>query len=66
MQKEIHANYIDTKVKCTTCGHEFTVKSMMENLNIESCNECHPAYTGQTKNKKAAGRVERFNKKFGL
>lgn len=66
MKKGIHAEYVVTSVKCSTCGHEFTVKSTMEKLPIESCNHCNTAYTGETKNKKAAGRVERFNKKFGL
>lgn len=66
MKKDIHANYIETKVKCSTCGQEFTIKSTTETLNLEACNNCHPAYTGQAKGKKAAGRVEQFNKKYGL
>ncbi|MFV0288524.1 MAG: 50S ribosomal protein L31 [Mycoplasmatales bacterium] len=66
MKKEIHMNYIATKTKCTSCGSEFEINSTMENLNLEACNKCHPAYTGKAKTGKAAGRVERFNKKYGL
>ncbi len=66
MKKDIHANYITTKVKCSSCGQEFEVKSTDETLNLETCNSCHPAYTGKSKVGKAAGRVEKFNKKYGL
>lgn len=65
MKKDIHAEYMDTQVKCA-CGNEFTVRSNRETLNLESCNACHPAYTGKTKRTSAAGRVDRFNKKYGL
>lgn len=66
MKKDIHANYTQTKVKCSSCGQEFEVNSTLETLNLETCNACHPAYTGKSKSKKAAGRVEKFNKKYGL
>lgn len=66
MKKDIHANYQTTKVKCTTCGQEFEVNSSMESLNLEACDKCHPAYTGKSKVGKAAGRVEKFNKRYGL
>ncbi len=65
MKKQIHTEYMNTKVKCA-CGNEFEVNSTMETLNIESCYVCHPAYTGKSKAVSAAGRVEKFNKKFGL
>lgn len=66
MKKEIHANYTATQIKCSSCGQEFEVNSLIDSMNLESCNNCHPAYTGESKSKKAAGRVEQFNKKFGL
>lgn len=66
MKKDIHANYKTTTVKCSSCNQEFEVQSSMETLNLESCNNCHPAYTGKAKVGKAAGRVERFNKKYGI
>lgn len=65
MKNGIHANYVTTKVKCA-CGHEFEVRSTKDSLNLESCSQCHPAYTGKTKRTAAAGRVDRFNKKYGL
>ncbi len=65
MKKDIHANYTEAQVKCA-CGNEFVVKSTKSKINLESCDKCHPAYTGKTKRVSAAGRVDRFNKKFGL
>ena len=34
-------------------------------LHIEVCSECHPFYTGKQKIVDTAGRVEKFNQKFG-
>ncbi len=65
MKKEIHADYIEAQVKCS-CGNEFVVQSTKKNINLEACSACHPAYTGKTKRVNSAGRVDKFNKKFGL
>ena len=43
MKKNIHPNYVDTKVTCA-CGNSFTVKSNKEELHLEVCNECHPFF----------------------
>jgi large subunit ribosomal protein L31 len=32
---------------------------------IDVCSNCHPFYTGKQKLLDSAGRVERFNKKYG-
>ena len=66
MKKDIHTNYVACKVKCATCGNEFEVLSTKDAMNIEQCNQCHPAYTGKAKQVIAAGRVDKFNKKYGL
>ncbi len=66
MKKDIHADYVTTHVKCATCGNEFDVLSNKDNLVVEQCNQCHPAYTGKAKQVVAAGRVDKFNKKYGF
>jgi len=33
---------------------------------VEICSKCHPFYTGKQKLVDTSGRVEKFNKKFGL
>jgi len=65
MKKNIHPNYGDTKVTCA-CGNSFTVKSNKEELHLETCNNCHPFYTGVQGSTSKTGRVEKFNRKYGL
>lgn len=67
MKKDIHPNYMDTKVTCS-CGNTFTVKSNKPELHIEVCDKCHPFFVGgkEGSNSSKAGRVEKFNRKYGL
>lgn len=66
MKPGIHPKYNVTKVKCATCGHEFEVGSTANNIRIDTCSNCHPFYTGQQTFIQVAGRVEKFNKRYGL
>ncbi len=52
-------------VKCS-CGNEFETGSVKEEMRVETCSQCHPFYTGRQKFAEAGGRVDRFNKKYGL
>jgi len=65
MKKGIHPNYVETKVTCA-CGNTFTVRSNKEQLHVEVCDKCHPFYTGTQGKATKAGRVEKFNRKYGL
>ena len=65
MKKEIHPNYVDTKVTCA-CGNTFTVKSTKEELHLEVCDKCHPFFTGKQGTTVKTGQVEKFNRKYGL
>lgn len=65
MKTGIHPEYNEIKVTCS-CGNAFTTKSTLAKpLNVEVCSECHPYYTGKQKLMDTAGRVEKFNQKFG-
>ncbi len=64
MKAKIHPKYVECKVHCG-CGNEFTTRSGVAELKIEICNACHPFFTGKQKLVDAAGRVDRFNKKYG-
>jgi large subunit ribosomal protein L31 len=66
MKADIHPNYHDVQVTCS-CGNVFTTKSTMakNDFHIEVCAACHPFYTGKQKIVDTAGRVEKFNQKFG-
>ena len=35
-------------------------------IHVEICSKCHPFYTGQQKAAQARGRIDKFNKKYGL
>ena len=35
-------------------------------IHVEICSKCHPFYTGQQKATQARGRVDKFNKKYGM
>ena len=65
MRKEIHPDYKACTVTCA-CGNSFEVKSNKEEMSIDICNACHPFFTGSEKIVDAAGRVEKFKKKFNL
>ena len=63
MKEGIHPNYVTAKVTCG-CGNEFETRSTKPEIKVEICSECHPFYTGKQRTVQAAGRVDRFNKKF--
>lgn len=57
--------YVPAKVKCA-CGEEFETMSTKEEVNIEVCSNCHPFYTGKQTRASKAGKVEKFNAKYGF
>lgn len=66
MRQDIHPAYHTIKVTCS-CGSQFETQSTMSKdaFHIEVCSLCHPFYTGKQKIVDTAGRVDRFNQKFG-
>ena len=65
MKKDIHPKYVETTITCA-CGHVLHTRSTKENIRTELCSQCHPFYTGKQKLVDTAGRVERFQRKYGL
>jgi large subunit ribosomal protein L31 len=63
MKDGIHPKYQDCTVTCG-CGNTFQTRSTRPKIAVEVCSKCHPFYTGTVKFVDAAGRVEKFNKKF--
>ena len=49
------------------CGNSFTTRSTLSepDLHLDVCSACHPFYTGQQKIVDTAGRVDKFEKRFG-
>jgi large subunit ribosomal protein L31 len=66
MKDKIHPKYFhDAKVVCA-CGATFTTGSTKQMLRVELCSKCHPLFTGERRIVDTAGRVERFNRKYGI
>lgn len=65
MKKDIHPNYVETTVTCS-CGSTFKTRSTKAELHVEICSVCHPFYTGKQKLVDTGGRVQRFQKKYGI
>jgi large subunit ribosomal protein L31 len=65
MRKDIHPKYVETTITCA-CGNVLHTRSTKENLKVELCSQCHPFFTGKQKLVDTAGRVERFQRKYGL
>lgn len=65
MRKDIHPDYVECEVVCS-CGNKFKTRSTESNLHVEICSSCHPFYSGKQKFVDTGGRVERFQKKYGL
>ena len=65
MKQGIHPNYHEITVHCA-CGNNFQTRSTKkDDLHLEICSECHPFFTGKQKLIDTAGRVDRFNKRYG-
>ncbi len=65
MKEGIHPKYGKTVVTCT-CGSSFETRSVLgDSLTVEICSACHPFFTGKQKLLDTAGRVEKFQKKYG-
>lgn len=65
MKEGIHPEYVECTVTCG-CGSSFATRSTRPKLNVEVCSMCHPFYTGKQKFVDTAGRVERFQRRYGL
>ena len=66
MKKGIHPKYHSAEFVCA-CGNKFTCGTTKEGdvVKVEICGKCHPFFTGKQKIVDAAGRVDKFNKRYG-
>ncbi len=65
MKAKIHPKYVEVTVSCA-CGENFKTRSTKGGeIRLEICSKCHPFFTGKQKLVDTAGRVERFNRKYG-
>ncbi len=64
MKTDIHPNYVDTVINCA-CGASYHTRSTSDNLSIGICAACHPFFTGEQKFVDTAGRIEKFQRRYG-
>ena len=64
MREGIHPEYPPAQVNCA-CGNAFVTRSTRGDFQVDVCAACHPFYTGTQKLIDAAGRVDRFRKRYG-
>jgi large subunit ribosomal protein L31 len=64
MKKNIHPELHEVTAECA-CGVTFPTRSTAKSLKVTLCSKCHPLYTGALKYVDTAGRIDKFNKKFG-
>ena len=65
MKQGIHPKYEHSTITCA-CGNVIENRSTVKNLQVEICSACHPFFTGKQKLVDTAGRIERFNRKYGI
>lgn len=65
MKEGIHPKYEPTTITCA-CGNVIETRSTVKNIQVEICSACHPFFTGKQKLVDTAGRIERFNRKYGI
>jgi large subunit ribosomal protein L31 len=65
MKEGIHPAYQPATITCV-CGNTFETRSTAKNIHVEICSACHPFFTGKQKLVDTAGRIERFNKRYGV
>jgi large subunit ribosomal protein L31 len=62
-KKGIHPVYKPSTITCA-CGSVVETYSTRGTFTVDICSACHPFYTGKQKFVDAAGRIERFQKKY--
>ena len=65
MKEGIHPEYKAATISCA-CGNVIETHSTVAKIHVEICSNCHPFFTGKQKLMDAAGRVEKFKKKYGI
>ncbi|MCY4514971.1 MAG: 50S ribosomal protein L31 [Candidatus Tectomicrobia bacterium] len=64
MKPDIHPDYIETTISCA-CGNSYATRSTVPDLRVAICSKCHPFFTGRQRLVDTAGRVEKFQRKYG-
>ena len=64
MKKDIHPEYGECHIVCA-CGAKVTTRGVKPDMHLDICSSCHPFYTGKQKLIDTAGRIEKFQRRYG-
>jgi large subunit ribosomal protein L31 len=64
--QHVHPELTLATVRCTSCGAEFTTRSTRNQIVVDVCSNCHPAYTGIERTQRAGSRIEQFERRRRL
>ena len=65
MKKNVHPKNFHVDARCV-CGASFPVMTVQEDVVVSFCSQCHPFYTNKQQFADVAGRIQKYNKKFGI
>lgn len=78
MKPKIHPEYGPVLFRCAACGNEFVVRTTKldgdkrehegkeyPSMTLEICSQCHPFFSGKQVYVDTAGRVEKFQQRYG-
>ncbi len=63
MREKTHPEYKEATIVCV-CGEVIHTRSTKQGIHVDICSKCHPFFTGKQKLVDAAGRVEKFAKRY--
>ena len=64
MKDDIHPKYGPAAIRCA-CGNVIETRSTKSDITVDICSACHPLFTGRQKLIDTAGRIDKFQKKYG-
>jgi large subunit ribosomal protein L31 len=65
MKKNIHPATFIVDARCV-CGVNFPILTTQEEIVVSFCSQCHPFYTNKQQFADVEGRIQKYNKKFGI
>jgi large subunit ribosomal protein L31 len=65
MKKNVHGESQFIDARCV-CGSVFPVLSTKSEIIVSFCSQCHPFYTNKQQFADVEGRIQKYNKKFGI
>jgi large subunit ribosomal protein L31 len=64
--KGTHPELVIASARCATCGSEYAFRSTRSELAVDTCSNCHPAYTGTAPTVARGSRIDRFEQRCAL